>query len=207
MLCRATQDKWVMVESSDKTQYTGEVNGKPFQYSCLEKLMNSMKRQKEMTLKDEPPRSDQFSSVIQSCLTLNNHMDCSPPGLPVHHQLPEFTQTHVHWVGDAIWPSHPLSSLSPPAFNLSRHQGLFNKSALRIRWPKDWSFSFNISPSNEHSGLISFMMNWMDLLAVQGTLESFPISQFKSIKSSVLSFLHSPTLTSIHDHWKNHSRD
>ena len=91
----------------------------------------------------------------------------SMPGLPVHHQLPESTQTQVHWVGDAIQPSHPLSSPFPPAFNLSQHQGLF-KRALRIRWPKYWSFSFNISPSNEHSGLISFRMDWLDLLVVQG---------------------------------------
>ena len=83
----------------------------------------------------------------------------------------------------------------------------FNESTLRMRWPKYWSFSFSISPSNEHSGLISFKMDWLDLLAVQGTLKSSPRPQFKSINSSVLSFLHSPTLTSIHDHWKNHSLD
>ena len=82
-----------------------------------------------------------------------------------------------------------------------------NESALHIRWPKYWSFSFNISPSNEHPGLISFRMDWLDLLAVQGTLKSSPTPQFKSINSSALSFLYSPTLTSIHDHWKNHSLD
>ena len=91
---------------------------------------------------------------------------------PVHHQLSGSTQTHVHWVGDAIQPSHPLSSPSPPALNLSQHRGVSNESALCIRWPKYWSFSFNISPSNEHPGLISFRMDWLDLLAVQGTLES-----------------------------------
>ena len=114
----------------------------------------------------------QFSSVAQSCSTICNPMDCSMPGLPVHHQLPEFTQTHVHWVGDAIQPSHPLSSPSPPTFNPSQHQGLFNESALRISWPKYWSFSFSISPSSEYSGPISFRMDWLDLLAVQGTLKS-----------------------------------
>ena len=134
-------------------------------------------------------------------------MNRSTPGLPVHHQLLEFTQTHVHQVGDAIPPSHPLLSLSPPAPNPSQHQGLYNELGLCIRWPKYWSFSFSISPSNEHSGLISFRMDWLDLLAIQGTLESFPIPQFKSIHFSVLSFFHSPTLTSIHDHWKNHSLD
>ena len=116
--------------------------------------------------------SVQFSSVTQSCLTLWGPMDCSTPGLPVHHQLPEFTQTHVHGVGDAIQPSHPLSSPSPPALSLSQHQVFSNESALCIRWPKYWSFSFNISPSNEHLGLISFRMDWLDLLAVQGTLKS-----------------------------------
>ena len=106
------------------------------------------------------------------------------PGLPVHHQLPEFTQTHAHSVSDAIQPSHPLSSPSPPAFNLSQHQGLFNESALCIRRPKYWSFSFNISPSNEYSGLISFRIDWLDLLAVQGSLKS--LLQQHSSKASIL---------------------
>ena len=111
-------------------------------------------------------------------------MNRSTPGLPVHHQLPEFTQTHAHWVGDAIQPSHPLSSPSPPPFNLSQHQGVFsNESALRIRGPKYWSFSFSISPSNEYSGLISFRMVWLDLLAVQGTLKS--LLQHHSSKASI----------------------
>ena len=105
----------------------------------------------------------QFSSVAQSCPTLCDPMNCSTPGLPVHHQLPEFTQTHVHQVGDATQLSHPLSSPSPPALNISQHQGS-NESALRIRWLKCLSFNFNISPSNEHPGLISFRMDWLDLL-------------------------------------------
>ena len=135
-------------------------------------------------------------------------MNRSRPGLPVHHKLPEFTQTHAHRVGDTIQPSHPLSSPSPPAPIPPRIRVFSNESALCIRWPKYWSFSFNISPSNEHPGLISFRMNWLDLLVVQGdSQESSPIPQFKSINSSVLSFLYSPTLTSIHDHWKNHSLD
>ena len=112
-------------------------------------------------------------------------MDCSTPGLPVHHQLLEFTQIHVHWVGDVIQPSHPLSSPSPPTFNLSQHQGLIsNESVLHIRWPKYWSFSFSISPSNEHSRLISFRMDWLDLLEVQGTLKS--LLQHYSSKASIL---------------------
>ena len=103
-------------------------------------------------------------------------MNCSTPGLPVHHQLPESTHTHVHRVGDAIQSSHPLLSLSPPALDLSQHQGLFKwvSSSHQVAWPKYWSFSFNISPSNEHPGVISFRMDWLDLLAVQGTLKSLP---------------------------------
>ena len=100
-------------------------------------------------------------------------MDCSTPGLPVHHQLPEFTQTHVHWVSDAIQPSHPLSFPSPPTFNLSQHQGLFKWVRSLHQWPKYRSFSFNISPSNEYSGLISFRKDWLYLLAVQGLSRIF----------------------------------
>ena len=150
----------------------------------------------------------QFSSVAQSCPTLCNPMNHSTQGLPVHHQLLESTQTHAHWVGDPsnhliLWcPLLLLPSIFPSIRVFS------NESTLHIRWPKYWSFSFNISPSNEHPRLISFGMDWLDLLAVQGTLKSFfPTPQFKSISSSVLSFLCSPTLTSIHDHWKNHSLD
>ena len=135
-------------------------------------------------------------------------MNRSTPGLPVHHQLPEFTQTHVHRVGDAIQPSHPLSSPSPPVFNLSQHQGLFNESVLRIRWPRYWSFSFNVSPSNEYSGLISFRMDSVGSpCSPRDSQEYSPTPQFKNINSSALSFLYSPTLTSIHDYWKNHSFD
>ena len=98
-------------------------------------------------------------------MTLFNSKDCNTPGFPVHHQLPELTQTHVHRVGNAIQPSHPLSSPSPPAFNLSQHQGFSNESVLWIRWPKYWSFSFSISPSNEYSGLISF--RWTGWISLQ----------------------------------------
>ena len=112
----------------------------------------------------------QFSSVAQSRPTLCNPMDCSMPGFPVHHQLPEFTQTQVHRVGDAIQPSHPLSSPSPPA--LCRPLLLLSyEPVLHIQWSKYWSFSFSISPSNEYTGLISFRMYWLDLFTVQGTLK------------------------------------
>ena len=110
-------------------------------------------------------------------------MNRRTPGLPVHHQLPEFTQTHVYWVGDAIQPSLPLSSPSPPAPNPSQHQGLFQWVSSSMRWPKYWSFSFSISPSNEHPGLISFRMDWLDLLAVQGSLKS--LLQHHSSKASI----------------------
>ena len=110
-------------------------------------------------------------------------MKCSTPGLPVHHQLPEFTQTHVHQVNDAIQPSHPLASLSPPAPIPPSIRGFSNESALRMRWSKYWSFNFSISPSKEHPGLISFRMDWLDLLAVQGTLKS--LFQHHSSKPSI----------------------
>ena len=111
-------------------------------------------------------------------------MDHSIPGLPFHHQLLESTQTYVHWVGDAIQPSHPLSPPPPPILNLSKHQVFSNESAVHIRWPKYCSFSFNIRPCNEHPGLISFRMDWLDLLVDQGTLKSLP--QHHSSKASVL---------------------
>ena len=111
-------------------------------------------------------------------------MSHSMPGLLVHHQLPESTQTSVHWVSDAIQSSHPRSSPSPLAFNLSQHQGLSNESILCIRWPKYYTFCFSISPSNEHPGLISFRIDWLDLLVVQETLKS--LLQHHSSKASIL---------------------
>ena len=111
-------------------------------------------------------------------------MDCNIPGFPVHHQLPEFTQTHVHWASDAIQPSHPLSSPSPPPSIFPSVKVFSNELVLHIRWPKYWSFSFNISPSNEHPGPISFRMDWLDLLEVQGTLKS--LLQHHSSKASIL---------------------
>ena len=107
-------------------------------------------------------------------------MDCSTPGLPIHHQFPDFTQTHVHWVSDAIQTPHPLSSTSIfPSIRV-----FSDESVLQIRWPKYWSFSFNISPYNEYPGLISFRMDWLDLFTVQGTLKS--LLQHHSLKASVL---------------------
>ena len=140
------------------------------------------------------------------CPTLCDPMVCSTPGFPVHHQLPELAQTHVHRIGDAnhFILCHPLLHL-PSVFPSIRV--ISKESVLPIRWPKYWSFSFSISPSSEYSGLISSRMDWLDLLAVQGTLESSPTLQFKSTSSSALSFLYGPALTSIHDYWKNHHFD
>ena len=120
-----------------------------------------------------------YSVQSLNCVRLCNPMNRSTPG-----QLPEFSQTHVHWVGDAIQPSHPLSSPSLPAPNPSKHQVFSNESTLHMRWPKYWSFSFSISLSNEHPGLISFRMDWLDLLVVQGTLKS--LLQYHSSKASIL---------------------
>ena len=148
-----------------------------------------------------------FSSVAQSCPTLCDPMDCSTPGLPVHHQLPESTQTMSI---ELVMPSNHLILcrpllLPPPIFPSIRV--FSNESALRIRWPKYWSFSFSISLSNQHSGLISFRRPVGSTCSPRDSQEFFPTPQFKSINSLALSFLYSPTLTSIYDYWKNHSLD
>ena len=120
----------------------------------------------------------------KSCPTLCNRMDCSTPGFLIPHPLPEFAQTHVHWVSDAIQPSHPLSPrlLLPTIFPSIRV--FSNESAFQIRWSKYWSFSFSISPSSEYAGLISFRIDWFDLLAVQKALKS--LLQHHNSKASVL---------------------
>ena len=152
--------------------------------------------------------SQSISLVTQSCMTLCHPMDCNTPGFFVHNQIPALTQTHVHRVSGAIQPSHPLSTLLLLPSIFPNIRVFSSESVLCIRWPKYWSFSFKISPSNEYSGLISFRMDWLDLLAVQGTLqESSPMPQSKSINSLVLSFLYSPTFTSMQDYWKNNSFD
>ena len=149
-----------------------------------------------------------FSSVTQSCPTLCDPMNCSMPGLPVHHQLPEFTQTHAHRVGDAIQPCHPLSSLSPPAPNPSKHQGLFQwfNSSHELAKVLKFQFqhqSFQWTPRTYllQDGLVGSPCSPRD------SEESSTTPQFKSINYLALSFLHSPSLTSVHDHWKNHSLD
>ena len=140
----------------------------------------------------------QFTSVAQLCPTFCDPINHSTPGLPVHHQLLEFTQTHVHRVCDAIQQSHPLLPLFLPP-------SVIPNISVFSRWPKYWSLSFSTSPSNELPGMISFRIDWFDLLAVQGTLKSLP--QHHSSKVSILqcSAFFSPTLTSIHDYWKNHA--
>ena len=150
----------------------------------------------------------QFSSVAQSCPTLCDPMNRSTPGLPVYHQLEESTQTHVHWVGDAIQPSHPLSFSSPPAPNPSQHQGLFQwvNSSHEVAKVLEFQLqhqSFQWKPRTDflQDGLVG------SPCSPRVSEESSPTPQFKSINFSALSFLHNPTLTSIHDHWKNHSLD
>ena len=147
--------------------------------------------------------SVQFSSVAQSCPTVCNPMNHSMPGLPVHRQLPEFTQSHVHWVSDATQPSHPLSSPSPPALNLPQHQDLFKWLSSSHQEAKVLEFqlqhhSFQRNPRANllQNGLVGSPCSPRD------SQESSPTPRFRSINSSVLSLLHSPTLTSIHDHWK-----
>ena len=168
-------------------------------------LLYNKPSQKLVTLKNV------FSSVqllAQSCPTLCNPMNHSMPGLPVHHQLPEFTQTHIHRVSGAIQPSHPLSSPSPSAPNPSQHQSLFQWVSSSHQMTKVLEFqlqhqSFQRIPRADllQNGLVGSPCSPRD------SQESSPTPQFKRINSSVLSFLHSPTLTSIHDHWKNHSLD
>ena len=154
--------------------------------------------------------SVQFSSVAQSCLTLCDPMNCSITCFPVFHCLPEFAETHVHQVSDAIQPYHSSSPPSPLALNISQYQGLFQWVGSYIRRQNIGSFSFSISPSSEYSGSISFRIDWFDLLAIQGTLKSPPVPQFESINpapqfkiinSSALSLLYGPTLTFIHDYF------
>ena len=152
--------------------------------------------------------SVQFSSVAQSCPTLCNPMDCSMPGLPVHHQLPEFTQTHVHWIGDAIQPSHSLLSPSPPAFIFSQQQRLFKWVSSLHQVAKVLEFQLQ-HQSFQWIFRIDFLQDWLagSPCSPRDSQESSPTPQFKSINTSALSFLCSPTLTSIHDYWKNHSFD
>ena len=140
--------------------------------------------------------------VAKLRLTLFNPKYYSMQGFPVLHSLPEIAQTHVQWVSDAIQPSLSLLTPSPPALKLSHHQDLFNESTLHSRWPKYWSISFSISPSNECSGLISFRIDWFDHIAVYGTLKSLP--EYHNLKILTLVLLYGPNLTSIEDYWKNH---
>ena len=152
--------------------------------------------------------SVQFSSVAQSYLTLCDPMNHSTPGLPVHHQLLEFTQTHIHWVGDAIQPSHPLSSRSPPAPSSSQHQSLFQwvNSSHEVAKVLEFQLQHHSFQRNPRVDLLQ--NGWVgSSCSPRDSQESSPIPHFKNINSLALSLLHSPTLTSIHDHRKNHSLD
>ena len=152
--------------------------------------------------------SGPFSSVAQLCPALCNPMDCSTPVLPVHHQLQEFTQTHVHWVRDAIQPSYPLSSPSPPTFSLSQHQDLFKWVSSSHQVAKMFEFQLQ-NTSFQWIFRIDSLQNGLvgSPCSLRDSQESSPAPQFKSTNSSVLSFLYSPTHTSIHDYWKKHSFD
>ena len=155
------------------------------------------KKRKKINSKDH---IQSVSPVAQSYMALWDTMDCSTPGLPVHHQLPELAQIHVHWNGDAIHPPHPVLSSSSPSLNLSSIRVFFNESVLHIGWPEYWSFSFSISLSNEYSGLTSFSIDRFDLLAVQETLKS--LLQYHILKAQILwcSALFMVQLRSIHDY-------
>ena len=150
----------------------------------------------------------QFSSVAQLCPTVCDPMDCSTPGFPVHQQLPEFTNTHGQWVGDAIQPSHPTPFLSPPILNLSQHQGLFKWVSSSRQVAKLLKFQLR-HQFFQWIFRTDFLWDWLvgSPCSPRESQESSPTPQFKSINSSPLSFLYSPTLTSIHDYWKNHSFD
>ena len=153
--------------------------------------------------------SVQFSSVAQSCPTLCDPMDYSmPAGLPVHHQLPEFVETHVHWVSDAIQPSHPLSSPSPPALNLSQHQGLFQwvSSSHQVAKVLEFQLQKSVLPMNSQDWSPLGWIGWI-FLKSKRLSRVFSNTTVQKHEFFVLSFLYSPTLTSIHDHWKNHSLD
>ena len=152
--------------------------------------------------------SVQFSSVTQSCPTLCNPMDCSTPGFPVHHQLPDLAQTHAHWVGDAIQLSHSLSSPPPPAFNLSQHQGLFKWVSSSNQLAKVLEFQLQ-HQSFQWIFRTGFLQDWLfgSPCSPRDSQESSPTPQFKSINSLALSFLYGPSLISVHDNWKNHSFD
>ena len=145
----------------------------------------------------------QFSSVAQSCLNLCDPMDCSMPGLPIHHQLPEFTQTHVHWVSDAIQPSHPLPSPSPPAFNLSQHQGLFKWVSSLHKVAKVLELQLQHLSFQWIFRLVSFQIDWFDLLEVPRVFSSTTVRKHHFFRVQ----LYGPTLTSTRDYWKNHSFD
>ena len=148
----------------------------------------------------------QFSLVAQSCPTLCNPMDCSTPGFPILHQIPELAQTHVHWVGDAIQPSHPLLSPSPPAFNLSQHQGLFQWVSSLHQVAKVLELKLQHQPF-EWIFRVDFLSDWLvwSPCCPKDSQESSPTPRFKSINFSALSLLYGPILTTIHDYWKKNS--
>ena len=150
---------------------------------------------------------NQFSLVAQSCPTLCDPTDCNTPGFPVHHQLLELTQSHVHWVSDVIQPSHPLSFLSPPALDFSQLQGLLQwvSSSYQVAKVLEFQLQHQSLQWTPRTDLLDGLVG--SPCSTRDSQESSPAPQFKSINSLALSFLYSPTLTSMHDYWKNHSFD
>ena len=196
----------VWINHELKSLLLGEIS--IYQYHICRCHSNGRQWRRTEELLDEGKSSVRFISVAQSCLILCDPMDCSMPGPLVHHQLPEFTQTHANWVGDAIQQSDPLLSPSPPNFNLSQHQDLFQWVSSLHQVAKVLELPFQ-HQSCRWIFRTDFLQDWLVWLpcSLRDSQESSPTSQFKSINSSALSFLHSPTLTYIHDPWKNHSLD
>ena len=187
---------WVLYDSDRCRNYYQLLN------MCYEKKMDYDVSPFTIGSKFYEAEGSLVSSVLSFVPDSLRPMNCSTPGFPVHPWLPELAQTHVHQVGDAIQPSYPVLPFSSLIFPSIK--AFSSESVLYMRWPKYWSFSFSISPFNEYSRLISFRMNWLDFLAVQGTLRSLlqHHSSKESINSLALSLLYGPTFTSVHDHWK-----
>ena len=188
----STQDYHLTQPCTSEEKQTNKTSAQISHYMNLKQTTGATISQFSFSVMFDSLRHDGLKHIRAPCL--------SP--------TPEFTQTHVHWVSYVTQPSHPLSSPSSPGYNLSQHQALSKCVSSLHQMAKLLSFSFSISPSNEYSGLIFFRMDWLDLLAVQGadSQESSP-TPVQNINYSVLSFLYTPTLTSIHDYWKNHSLD
>ena len=196
---------WKILDCLDVTSSVGSITNAILIRILAGFFEETEKLSSKFILKCKGP---QFSSVAKSCPTLCGPMDCSTTGFPVHHQLPEPTQTHVHSVSDTTQPSHPLSSPSPPAFSLSQHQGLFQwvSSSHQVAKVLEFQLQHQSFQWIFRTDFLEDSLVWSPC-SPRDSQESSPTPEFKSISSSALSFLYSPTLTSIHDYWKNRSFD